>query len=90
VNNLKGRNDKKFIATANERLLMYVKSHEFSDKCDFLIIACDGIWDCLTSQEAVSIFANKLQEREEQMAKIGNGGKQGKPLISEIIGQVFD
>lgn len=31
VNNLKGRNDKKFIATANERLLMYVKSHDFSE-----------------------------------------------------------
>jgi len=31
VNNLKGRNDKKYIATANERLLMYVKSHEFNE-----------------------------------------------------------
>lgn len=32
VNNLKGRNDKKYIATANERLMMYVKSYEF-DEC---------------------------------------------------------
>lgn len=31
VNNLKGRNDKKYIARANERLLMYVKSQEFSE-----------------------------------------------------------
>lgn len=31
VNNLKGRNDKKYIARANERLLMYVKSEEFSE-----------------------------------------------------------
>lgn len=29
VNNLKGRNDKKYIARANERLLMYVKSDSF-------------------------------------------------------------
>lgn len=29
VNNLKGRNDKKYIARANERLLMYVKSDAF-------------------------------------------------------------
>ena len=29
VNNLKGRNDKKYIARANERLLMYVKSDKF-------------------------------------------------------------
>jgi adenine-specific DNA-methyltransferase len=31
VNNLKGRNDKKYIATANERLLMYVKTDEFQE-----------------------------------------------------------
>lgn len=31
VNNLKGRNDKKYIARANERLLMYVKSQMFTE-----------------------------------------------------------
>ena len=31
VNNLKGRNDKKYIARANERLLMYVKSMDFTE-----------------------------------------------------------
>ena len=31
VNNLKGRNDKKYIARANERLLMYVKSEKFEE-----------------------------------------------------------
>ena len=31
VNNLKGRNDKKYIARANERMLMYVKSKEFEE-----------------------------------------------------------
>ena len=31
VNNLKGRNDKKYIARANERLLMYVKSQDFEE-----------------------------------------------------------
>lgn len=31
VNNLKGRNDKKYIATANERVFMYVKSEEFNE-----------------------------------------------------------
>ena len=31
VNNLKGRNDKKYIARANERLLMYVKSQAFEE-----------------------------------------------------------
>ncbi len=31
INNLKGRNDKKYIATANERMLMYVKSDNFNE-----------------------------------------------------------
>jgi serine/threonine protein phosphatase PrpC len=31
------------------------------DNAAFLIIACDGIWDCLTSQEAVETFGSKLQ-----------------------------
>jgi adenine-specific DNA-methyltransferase len=31
VNNLKGRNDKRYIATANERLLMYVKSDKYEE-----------------------------------------------------------
>ena len=31
VNNLKGRNDKKYIARANERLIMYVSSQDFSE-----------------------------------------------------------
>ena len=31
INNLKGRNDKKYIATANERLLMYMKSDAFEE-----------------------------------------------------------
>lgn len=31
VNNLKGRNDKKYIARANERLFMYIKSDEFME-----------------------------------------------------------
>ena len=26
---------------------------------DFMIIACDGIWDCLTSQQAVDFVCEK-------------------------------
>lgn len=31
VNNLKGRNDKKYIARANDRILMYVKSQDYAE-----------------------------------------------------------
>lgn len=26
-----------------------IKTYDITDECEFLIIACDGIWDCLTS-----------------------------------------
>jgi len=30
-----------------------VRVHKISQESEFLIIACDGIWDCMTSQQAV-------------------------------------
>jgi protein phosphatase 1G len=30
-----------------------VRKEKITADAQFLIIACDGIWDCLTSQEAV-------------------------------------
>lgn len=31
---------------------------------DFLIIACDGIWDCKTSQECVDTFKKLIKARK--------------------------
>jgi serine/threonine protein phosphatase PrpC len=35
---------------------------KISPDTDFIICACDGIWDCLTSQEAV----NQVLERQKK------------------------
>lgn len=32
-----------------------IKIEKLSKANDFLIIACDGIWDCLTSQESIDM-----------------------------------
>jgi serine/threonine protein phosphatase PrpC len=29
----------------------------------FVVIACDGIWDCLTSQESVDLFTKTIKQR---------------------------
>ncbi len=56
-----------------------IKTYTLTPKNDFFIIACDGIWDCLTSQEAVSIVAKKLESH-----------KEGSGKVSDIIAQIFD
>ena len=58
-----------------------IKQYKLDPKCEFFIIACDGIWDCLTSAEAVSIVGKKLENRASSSAS---------PKISDLIGQVFD
>jgi serine/threonine protein phosphatase PrpC len=35
---------------------------DLSPDCDFIILACDGIWDCLTNQEICDIVKEKLKK----------------------------
>ena len=47
-----------------------VKVEKISNETDFLIIACDGIWDCLTSQGAVDYLKDRLIKPTAKPAKI--------------------
>ncbi len=40
-----------------------------------MILACDGIWDCMTNQVAVDFV---------------NGRLKSKPKLSDIIGEMFE
>lgn len=43
-----------------------IKVQKMSRNNEFMVLACDGIWDCLTSQECVSLvreFLNSSQSR---------------------------
>ena len=43
-----------------------IKVVDFTDDIDFVIIGCDGIWDCLTNQEACDFVAKRLKEKPDQ------------------------
>lgn len=45
---------------------------------EFIILACDGIWDCLTSEEAVARVRKGMAERS------------AKEKINEVIENIFD
>ena len=42
-----------------------VKKEKISSDIHFLILACDGIWDCLTSQEAVDFVAEVIKKKDK-------------------------
>jgi len=49
---------------------------------EFLVLACDGVWDCMTNQECVDFVRSRLQARREE-------GREGEPL-SRVAGEVVD
>ncbi|CAG8577052.1 10948_t:CDS:2, partial [Racocetra persica] len=43
-----------------------VKNEEIkTDSTEFLVLACDGIWDCLSSQQVVSFIRKNLSEHKD-------------------------
>lgn len=39
--------------------------HDITEEDEFLVLACDGIWDCLTSQEVINTVRLQISEGKE-------------------------
>lgn len=59
-----------------------VKVEKISNETDFLLIGCDGVWDCLTSQEAIDYVNNQMKKM---------GFKPEKPFaLSKVLESMLD
>ena len=47
---------------------------------DFIVLACDGVWDCLTSSQAVSFIEDKLSQLDEYSCEDNCSMKQQQQL----------
>ena len=42
-----------------------IEVEDLTSELDFIIIGCDGIWDCLTNQEACDFVAKRLKDNKD-------------------------
>lgn len=43
-----------------------IRTQKLSGDVDFVVLACDGIWDCMESQECVTYIKEKLNSKAVQ------------------------
>ena len=54
-----------------------IKEEKITEDCDFVVIACDGIWECRSSQQVVDFVYDRLK-------------KNPSARLSEIVEELLD
>lgn len=54
---------------------------KITNETDFIICACDGIWDCMTSQDSVNFVVERLKKKKTQ-ASLG-------ALVEELLDSII-
>ena len=47
-----------------------ITEENITEECDFKIIACDGIWDCLSNQEACEYVKTEMKKNTSPVIKL--------------------
>lgn len=42
-----------------------ITEHDLGDEDEFLVLACDGIWDCLSSQQVIDVVRRLIAEKKD-------------------------
>ncbi|KAG0005972.1 hypothetical protein BGZ65_009736 [Modicella reniformis] len=40
-----------------------IREHQLTDEDEFMVVACDGIWDCMSSQDVISFIRKGIADR---------------------------
>lgn len=69
----------KKLAPEDQMITAYpdVVVENLTSDCDFIVVACDGIWDCMTNQE-ICDFINERLTKDPNIA------------LSKIVEEIFD
>jgi len=54
-----------------------IKIDNLTSDCEFIVVACDGVWDCMTNQEICEFISQRLN-------------KYPNIKLSKIIEEIFD
>jgi len=65
--------------------LPYCKSTELTAKDDYLLLACDGVWDVVTDQEAMDFVLKKVAELGADGMKSGKQCNETMTQISKAL-----
>ena len=72
MGDLEFKNNKK-LSSEDQILISFpdVITETYTEHIKFIILACDGIWDCLTNQEVCDFINNELMiDSEIKLSKI--------------------
>ena len=59
-----------------------IKTYDMSSEVEFVFLACDGIWDCLTNQQAAEFI-------HERINKVNDTSYKPSSIVAEMFDKII-